>query len=181
MPYRQEEPITHQFEPHRTNTPRYRTSPRPASCSQSIPTVLCVLNSQPFLTTPVVPKSQPTPSLLLVWPNPTVPIGRPVPIAQPIPIVLIEHKKELDRANPNLVDQEPTQSESLKDDNSELTECCIEEVYKANLTLVEKYEGENFGEYDIAIDSTLPEETLREDQVIEPSSEIQEQPKISEN
>ena len=66
----------------------------------------------------------------------------------------------------------------LKDDN---IECCIEKVYEADLTLVEKYEGENFGEYDIAIDSTLPEEILEEDQVIEPSSKIQEQPKINED
>ena len=54
-------------------------------------------------------------------------------------------------------------------------------MYEADLTLVKEYEGENFGEYDIAIDSTLLEETLGEDQVIEPSSEIQEQLEINEN
>ena len=47
-------------------------------------------------------------------------------------------------------------------------------MYEADLTLVEEYEGENFEEYDIAVDGTLPEETLEEDQVIEPSSKIQE-------
>ena len=49
------------------------------------------------------------------------------------------------------------------------------------MTLVEEYEGKNFGEYDIAVDDTLPKEILEEDQVIEPSSKIQEQPKINEN
>ena len=76
--------------------------------------------------------------------------------------------------NPNLVDQEPTQIKNLEDDNPELTKYCIEEVYEADLMLVKEYEGENFGEYDIAVDSTLLEKTLGEDQVIKPSSEIQE-------
>ena len=91
-------------------------------------------------------------------------------------MALIEHKEELDRTNPNLVDQEPTQIETLKNDNSEY---CIEEVYEADLTLVEKYEGEEeliegLEEYDNTADSTIPKGTLKEDQVIEPSSETQE-------
>ena len=71
--------------------------------------------------------------------NPTVLLGQHIPIAQPTPTILIKHKEELYRANPNLVDQEPTKIENLEDDN---TECCIEKVYEADLTLVEKYEGE---------------------------------------
>ena len=173
--------MIHQFEPYRASIPRDKSSPRSFSLSQPIPAIPCVSNSQPFPTTPVVPKSQPTPSLLLVQPNPIVPIVRPILIAQPFSTISIKLKEELDMANPNLVDQEPTQIKNLEDDNPKLTKCCIEEVYEADLTLVEKYDEENFREYDITVDSTLPEETLGKDQVIKPSSEIQEQPKINEN
>ena len=54
-------------------------------------------------------------------------------------------------------------------------------MYEADLTLVEEYERENFGEYDLTIDGTLLEETLEEDQVIEPNSKIQKQLEINEN
>ena len=65
--------------------------------------------------------------------------------------------------NPSLVDQEPTQIETLKDDNPELTECCIEKVYEADLTLVEAYEGEK------EIIEDLEDETTecKEDKVLE--------------
>ena len=183
MSYRQKKPMTHQSEPHRTSNHRYKSSPKPAPYSQPIPTAPRIHKSQIFPTTPVVPNSRPNLSLPLVQPNPTIPVGRPISISHPTPAALIEHKEELDRTNPNLVDQEPTQIETLKNDNSE---CCIEEVYEADLTLVEEYEGEeelieDLEEYDNTADSTIPKGTLEEDQVIEPSSETQEQPKINED
>ena len=176
MSYRQKEPTIHQSEPNWTSIPRDKSSPRSVPLSQPIPTVACVHKSQPFPTTSFVTKSKPTPSLPLVQPNPTIPVGRPISISHPTPATLIEHKEELDRTNTNLVDQEPTQIETLKNDNSE---CCIEEVYEADLTLVEEYEGEeelieDLEEYDNTADSTIPKGTLEEDQVIEPSSETQE-------
>ena len=67
--HRKEEPLIHQFEPHKTNTPRYKSSPRLVPLSQPIPTIPYVHKSQPFPTTPVVPNSEPTPSLPLVQPK----------------------------------------------------------------------------------------------------------------
>ena len=123
MSYRQKEPMTHQSEPHRTNNPRYKSSPKLAPCSQPILAIPCVHQSQPFATTlvipnsrpnlslplaqptsrprsvslsqpiPFVPKSQPTPNLPLVQPNPTIPVGRPISISHPTPAALIEYKE----------------------------------------------------------------------------------------
>ena len=50
----------------------------------------------------------------------------------------------------------------------------IEEVYDAGLSLVDEYEGEELEECDIDTIGSLPEETLESNQVVGPSSEIQE-------
>ena len=60
MSHRKEEPLIHQFEPHRTSTPRYKSNPRPIFLSQPNPTAPCVYKKQPFPTTLVFPNSQPT-------------------------------------------------------------------------------------------------------------------------
>ena len=50
----------------------------------------------------------------------------------------------------------------------------IEEVYDAGLSVVDECEGEELEECDIDTIGSLPEETLESNQLIGPSSEIQE-------
>ena len=76
--------------------------------------------------------------------------------------------------------------EELEENETEPVEPLEEEVYQAEDNLADKYEGEeelieDLEEYDNTADSTIPKGTLEEDQVIEPSSETQEQPKINED
>lgn len=106
---------------------------------------------------------------------------RSVPLNQPSPTAPVEHKEGLDIANPNPVDQEPTQIETLENDNPELTECCIEEVYQADQNLIDEYEEEDLEECDPDPTSTLPEKTLEVDHVIEPSPDTQDQPETSKD
>ena len=101
MSHRKEEPLIHQFEPHKTSTPRYKSNPKPISLSQPSPTVPHVYRSQPFPTTPVGPNSRPNLSLLLIQPKSS---PRSVSLSQPIPFVL----KSQPTPNLPLVQPNPT-------------------------------------------------------------------------
>ena len=69
--------------------------------------------------------------------------------------------------------------DDIAEDDPEPTVDCKEEVYEAKIDLVDKYEGEDYEEYNIATDRTLFEKILEEDKVIEPSPETQKRKETS--
>ena len=110
MSYRKKKPMTHQSERHRTNNHRYKSSPKPAPCSQPIHTAPHIHKSQIFSTTPVVPNSRPNLSLSLAKPKSS---PRSVLLSQPIPFVPKSQPTPnlpLVQTNPTLQIVQPTPS-----------------------------------------------------------------------